>query len=61
MILENDNHRIGVESVVGTQDTFHRYVDCDMIYFQFCGNTTVETEFGIYEIEPGGRLGPGAQ
>jgi mannose-6-phosphate isomerase-like protein (cupin superfamily) len=53
VILENDNHRIGVESVVGTQDSFHRYVDCDMIYFQFCGNSTVETEFGIYEMEPG--------
>lgn len=53
VILENENHRIGVESVVGTQDSFHRYVDCDMIYFQFCGNTTVETEFGIYEMEPG--------
>jgi mannose-6-phosphate isomerase-like protein (cupin superfamily) len=23
-----------------------------MIYFQFCGNTTVETEFGVYEMEP---------
>jgi mannose-6-phosphate isomerase-like protein (cupin superfamily) len=53
VILENDNHRIGVESVVGTQDSFHRYVDCDIVYFQFCGNTTVETEFGVYELEPG--------
>ena len=53
VILENDNHRIGVESVAGTQDSFHRYVDCDMVYFQFCGNSTVETEFGIYELEPG--------
>ena len=53
VIRENDNHRIGVESVLGTQDSFHRYIDCDMIYFQFCGNTTVETEFGIYEMEPG--------
>ena len=39
--------------MVGTQDSFHRYVDCDMVYFQFCGNSTVETEFGIYEMEPG--------
>lgn len=53
VILENDNHRIGVESVVGTQESFHRYVDCDMVYFQFCGNTTVESEFGIYEMDPG--------
>jgi mannose-6-phosphate isomerase-like protein (cupin superfamily) len=53
VILENENHRIGVESVVGVQESFHRYVDCDMIYFQFCGNTTVETEFGVYEMAPG--------
>ena len=32
---------------------FHRYVDSDMVYFQFCGNSTVETEFGVYEMEPG--------
>jgi mannose-6-phosphate isomerase-like protein (cupin superfamily) len=53
VILENENHRIGVESVVGVQENFHRYVDCDMIYFQFCGNTKVETEFGVYEMTPG--------
>ena len=53
VILENENHRIGAECVVGVQDTFHRYVDCDMVYFQFCGNTTLETEFGVYEMEPG--------
>jgi len=52
VILENTNHRIGAESVTGVQDSFHRYVDSDMIYFQFCGNTTVETEFGVYEMEP---------
>jgi mannose-6-phosphate isomerase-like protein (cupin superfamily) len=53
VILENENHHIGVESLVGAQDSFHRYIDSDMLYFQFCGNTTVETEFGIYEMEPG--------
>ena len=53
VILENEYHRIGVESVVGVQDSFHRYIDSDMVYFQFCGNSTVETEFGVYELEPG--------
>jgi len=52
-IVENDHHRIGVESVDGVQDAFHRYVDMDMIYFQFSGNTTIESEFGVYEMEPG--------
>src|ERR687892_956303 len=53
VILENEYHRIGVESVVDVQDSFHRYIDSDMVYFQFCGNSTVETEFGVYEMEPG--------
>lgn len=53
VVLENEDHRIGVESVVGVQECFHRYVDTDTIYFQFCGGTTLETEFGIYEMEPG--------
>src|SRR5687767_5913324 len=53
VILENEYHRIGVESVVGVQDSFHRYIDSDMVYFQFCGNSTVETEFGVYEMNPG--------
>ena len=53
VILDNEYHRIGVESVVGVQDSFHRYIDSDVVYFQFCGNSTVETEFGVYEMEPG--------
>jgi len=53
IFLENDNHRIGAESVCGVQDAFHRYVDADIIYFQFCGTTTVETELGIFEMKPG--------
>src|SRR5258705_1103279 len=53
VILDNEYHRIGVESVVGVQDSFHRYIDSDLVYFQFCGNSTVETEFGVYEMEPG--------
>jgi quercetin dioxygenase-like cupin family protein len=53
VILENDSHRIGVEAVHGVQDAFHRYIDADMIYFQFCGSTTLETEFGVFEMAPG--------
>jgi mannose-6-phosphate isomerase-like protein (cupin superfamily) len=56
VVLENDFHRLGVESVCGAQDAFHRYVDCDMIYFQYCGRTTVETEFGVFEMRPGDLL-----
>src|SRR5207247_278280 len=46
-ILENASHRIGVEGVQGTQDAFHRYVDADIIYFQFSGSTQIESEFGV--------------
>jgi quercetin dioxygenase-like cupin family protein len=53
VFLENDDHKIGVESVVGVQDCFHRYVDMDTIYFQFCGTTHLETEFGVYDMVPG--------
>jgi mannose-6-phosphate isomerase-like protein (cupin superfamily) len=56
VILENDDHRIGVESVFGCQDAFHRYVDCDVIYFQYCGTTTVETEFGPFVLNPGDTM-----
>jgi mannose-6-phosphate isomerase-like protein (cupin superfamily) len=52
-IVENDHHRIGAESVIGVQEAFHRYVDTDMIYFQFSGSTTIESEFGVYTMEPG--------
>lgn len=56
VFLENDYHRIGVESVCGVQDAFHRYVDCDMIYFQYAGHTKVESEFGVFELAPGDLL-----
>ena len=53
VLLENGDHRIGVESVCGMQDHFHRHVDCDVVFFQYCGRTTIETEFGEYEMRPG--------
>jgi mannose-6-phosphate isomerase-like protein (cupin superfamily) len=53
VLLENDVHRIAVESVVGVQDRFHRYVDYDVVYFQFCGETKLETECGIYDVGAG--------
>jgi quercetin dioxygenase-like cupin family protein len=56
VILANANHRIGVESVFGVQEAFHRYVDADIIYFQYCGTTRLETEFGVHEMVPGDVL-----
>lgn len=53
VVLENDDHRIGVQSVCGAQSSFVRHVDFDTIYFQFAGETTLETEFGEYHMAPG--------
>lgn len=52
VILENDDQQLGVEAVVGAQQEFLRYVDFDVVYFQFAGCTSIETEFGIYEMQP---------
>ncbi|MDB5652093.1 MAG: hypothetical protein JWL62_3613 [Hyphomicrobiales bacterium] len=52
-LLINADHRIGVESVCGAQQEFVRHVDFDTVYFQFAGETTIETEFGAYSMMPG--------
>jgi hypothetical protein len=58
VILANANHRIGVESVFGVQDAFHRYVDADMIYFQYCGTTRRATSSWCPAGSPTGRSVP---
>jgi len=52
LVLENEEQRIGVESVVGAQTEFRRNIDFQTVYFQFAGHCTIETEFGIYEAHP---------
>lgn len=56
VLLENADHRIGVESVCGAQPFFRRHVDFDTIYFQFAGTTMLETEYGEYAVSPGDLL-----
>lgn len=53
VFLENRDQQIGSEAVVGAQQEFLRYVDFDVVYFQFAGSAVIETEFGIYEMRPG--------
>lgn len=53
ILLTNSDHRIGVQSVCGAEQDFTRHVDYDTVFFQFAGSTTVETEFGEYEMAPG--------
>jgi len=51
-LFHNDTQRIGVESVVGAQQHFTRCIDFDLLLLQFAGTSTIETEFGVYEMKP---------
>jgi quercetin dioxygenase-like cupin family protein len=53
IFLRNEDQRIGVDSVVGCQRHFIRNIDFDLVLFQFAGETTVETEYGVYQMKPG--------
>jgi len=53
VIFENSDQRIGVEYVTGTRPHFVRNIDFDEMFFQFCGRSMIETEFGVYEMKPG--------
>jgi mannose-6-phosphate isomerase-like protein (cupin superfamily) len=52
-LLVNNDMRIGVDSVVGTQPRFRRNCDYDLLLFQFAGRTALETEYGPVELGPG--------
>ena len=52
VILANESTRLGVEAVLGTAEYFHRNCDFDEIFFQWSGHTTVETEYGVFEMGP---------
>lgn len=56
LVFENSAQRIGVESVCGAQQEFARHLDFNTLYFQFCGQTKVETECGRYDLNPGDIL-----
>jgi hypothetical protein len=53
LVFENEDQRLGVESVCGAQPVFRRHLDFQTVYFQFCGATTLETEYGVLEMKPG--------
>jgi quercetin dioxygenase-like cupin family protein len=52
VIWQNDDMRIGVESLAGTAPTFRRGCDYDELLFQFAGETLVECEYGVIEMKP---------
>src|SRR5919199_2524972 len=56
LIMQNEDMRIGVENVTGTQPFFRRNSNYDTVYFQFAGTTLVETEYGVFEQKCGELL-----
>ncbi len=56
LVLQNQDMRIGVENVTGTQPYFRRNSDYDTLYFQFAGTTRLETEYGVFEQQCGELL-----
>ncbi len=52
-IWEGDTLRIAVENLAGPEEQLTRASDHDLIFFQFCGRSTVESECGVVELEPG--------
>src|SRR5919199_4508452 len=53
LVMQNEDMRIGVENVTGTQPFFRRNSNYDTVYFQFAGTTVVETEYGVVEQKCG--------
>src|ERR1041384_7502448 len=65
MVWEGETLRIAAEHLAGPEPEFTRAADHDVILFQFCGASTVESEGGIeggiVELNPGeALLVPGA-
>src|SRR5687767_11964187 len=56
LVWENPDMQIGVESGVGEGPYFRRNCDYDQLIFQFAGQTTLETECGVFQLAPGELL-----
>src|SRR5947199_10742084 len=52
-VWEGDTLRIAVENLFDREEQLTRASDHDLIYFQFCGRSTVESECGVVELEIG--------
>lgn len=50
--LSAPTNRIAVEAVRGVQPLFHRNADFDEVFFQWAGETTYETEWGVVTAKP---------
>ena len=53
MVWEGDTLRIAVENLLGPEEQLTRAADHDLVYFQFCGRSIIESECGVVELEAG--------
>src|SRR5262249_60575255 len=51
MVWEGDTLRIAVENLLGLEEQLTRAADHDLVYFQFCGRSIIESECGVVELE----------
>ena len=53
IVWQGDTLRIAVENLLGLEEQLTRAADHDLVYFQFCGRSTIESECGVVELEAG--------
>ncbi len=53
LVFEADDLLVGVEHNAGRAPFFYRSLDHDELFFQFLGETTIESEVGTFHTEPG--------
>src|SRR5215467_16387588 len=53
MIFEGDSLRVATEYLAGQEAQLTRAADHDVIYLQFSGRSTIESESGVVEVAPG--------
>jgi hypothetical protein len=51
-ILSAPSNRAFVDAPRGTQSMFHRNADFEALHFHMAGETTYETEFGVFKARP---------
>lgn len=56
VIFQNVDVRFGVEGLAGPAPAFRRNLDFDDITFQWAGHSTLECEYGTFDIDPGGSV-----
>ena len=52
-VFEGDSLRIATENIAGREAQLTRAADHDLVYLQFCGRSTIESESGVVEVDPG--------